>query len=117
MDDQLQQQLRSELESNRQELVSELRSLGADPDSDRVQKLTGIDDNFADSASATTERAETLAVIEQARERLGDIDHALKRITDGTYGVCERCGNLIATPRMEARPTSRYCVECATLVS
>lgn len=117
MDDQLQQQLRAELESNRQELVSELRSLGADPDSDRVQKLAGIDDNFADSASATTERAETLALIEQARERLADIDDALKRISDGTYGVCGRCGNPIATPRMEARPTSRYCVECAALVS
>ncbi|HSK98004.1 MAG TPA: TraR/DksA C4-type zinc finger protein [Euzebyales bacterium] len=117
MDEQLQQRLRSELESHRQELVSELRSLGADPDRDRVQKLTGIDDNFADSASATTERAETLALVQQARERLTDIDHALKRMSDGTYGTCERCGNVIATPRLEARPMSVYCVECAAIVS
>lgn len=117
MDDQLQQRLRSELESNRQELVSELRSLGADPDSDRVQELTGIDDNFADSASATAERAETLALVQQARERLTDIDHALKRMTDGAYGICARCGTAIATPRLEARPMSVYCVECAATAS
>jgi DnaK suppressor protein len=117
MDDELQQRLRSELESNRQELVSELRSLGADPDSERVQKLAGIDDNFADSASATTARAETLALIQQTRERLTDIDHALKRMSDGTYGICERCGDAIATPRLEARPMSVYCVRCAAVMS
>jgi RNA polymerase-binding protein DksA len=116
MDDELRQQLRVELESNRQDLASELRSLGADPDSDRVQKLAGIDDNFADLASATTERAETLALIQQTRERLADIDRALKQMSDGTYGICERCGNAIATPRLEARPMSVYCVECAAVV-
>jgi RNA polymerase-binding protein DksA len=117
MDEQVQQRLRSELETHRQALVAELRSLGADPDRDRVQRLTGIDDNFADSASATSERAETIALVQQTRERLGHIDHALKRMSDGTYGTCERCGNTIATPRLEARPMSVHCVECAAIVS
>lgn len=117
MDEQLRQRLRSELESQRQDLVAELRSLGADPNSDRVQKLAGIDDNFADSASATTERAETLALIQQTRERLADIDRAHKRMSNGTYGICVRCGNAIATPRLEARPMTVYCVQCAAVVS
>jgi DnaK suppressor protein len=117
MDEQLHKRLRMQLESSREELVSELRSLGADPDSDRVQRLAGINDNFADSGSATTERAETFALVEQLRDRLVEIDRALDRMAEGTYGTCERCGTMIATPRLEARPMSVYCVECAALVS
>jgi DnaK suppressor protein len=117
VNDQLLKQLRLELESSRTEVVSELRALGATVDGDQVQSLTGIDDNFADSASATTERAEKLALVEQARERLADIDHALARMDEGTYGTCERCGNLIATPRLEARPMSTDCVKCAAVRS
>ena len=117
MNDQLLKRLRMELESSRAEIMAELQELGAAPDGDQVQSLTGIDDNFADSASATTERAEKLALVEQARERLSDIDHALARMDDGSYGTCERCGNAIATPRLEARPMSVHCVECAAIVS
>ena len=117
MNDQLLTQLRGDLESQRGEVVSELRTLGADPDTDGVQRLTGIDDNFADSASATAERGETLALVEQARERLADIDHALARMDEGSYGTCERCGDPIAEPRLEARPMSRYCIECAAVRS
>jgi len=117
VNDQLLKRLRIELESNRAEIVSELRELGAAPDGHQVQSLTGINDNFADSASATTERAERLALVEQARERLSEIDHALARMDDGTYGTCERCGNAIATPRLEARPMSTHCVECAAVRS
>lgn len=115
MNDQLLKQLRGELESDRAEVVAELRTLGAAPEGDQVQSLTGIDDNFADSASATTERAEKLALVEQARERLSDIDHALARMDDGSYGTCERCGKFIATPRLEARPMSTHCVKCAAV--
>jgi RNA polymerase-binding protein DksA len=117
MDEQLQKRLRVQLESSREELVSELRSLGADPDNERVQKLTGINENFADSASATTERAETFALVDQLRDRLVDIDRALNRMAEGTYGTCQRCGKEIATPRLEARPMSVYCVECASVAS
>jgi len=117
MDSQLQKQLLSELESQREEVESELRSLGADPDSPRVRKLAGVDDNFADSASAAVERADTFALIEHARERLADIDRALERMDTGTYGICERCGQPIAGPRLEARPMSVRCVDCAAVAS
>lgn len=117
MDAQLQTRLRSTLEANREDVITELRGLGADPTSERVHKLHGVDDNFADSASATAERAETFALIEQARERLADIDRALGRMDQGTYGVCERCGSAIAGPRLEARPMSVRCVDCAATAS
>lgn len=117
MNDQLRARLRAELESNREEIVRELRSMGADPGSPQVQRIAGIDDNFADSASATTERAEKIALVGQARERLSDIDQALERMTDGSYGTCARCGDAIATPRLEARPMSVHCIACAAVMS
>jgi DnaK suppressor protein len=114
MDSQLLKELRAELEAQRDDVVVELQSLGADPNSDQVRKLAGVDDNFADSASATAERADTFALIEHARERLADIDRALERMDMGTYGVCERCGHPIAAPRLEVRPMSVRCVDCAS---
>ncbi len=72
-----------------------------------------MDDNFADSASATAERSEALAFIDNARERLADVDEALARMDAGSYGVCADCGKPIPEARLEARPWAVRCVECA----
>jgi DnaK suppressor protein len=82
-----------------------------------VDRIDGIDANFADSAAASAERAETLAFIEQARERLAAIDAALAKMDAGTYGICEDCGEEIPEVRLEARPLSVRCVECAAKAS
>lgn len=113
MDSDTQQRMRTQLEADRADLVAELQSLGADPDSDKVRDLDAVDDNFADSASAATERAEELTLIAQANERLAETEHALGRMDDGTYGICERCGKAISASRLEARPMSVLCVDCA----
>jgi DnaK suppressor protein len=42
---------------------------------------------------------------------LADVEHALRRITEGTYGVCEACGRPIDVDRLEAMPAARLCVE------
>ena len=55
------------------------------------------------------ETARTLAKTET--ERLFEIDEALKRIQEGTYGICEGTGKPIPKKRLEAYPTARYCVE------
>lgn len=117
MDAQQLTQTRETLEATRADLTDELRQLGADPDSGKVRQLREVDDNFADSASATAERAETLTLIEQANQRLAEVDHALERIDEGTYGTCERCGSAIADTRLEARPMSTLCVDCAAAMA
>jgi DnaK suppressor protein len=113
MDAQTQEKLRTELDGSRQNLIDELKRLGADPASGKVRQLGDVDDNFADSASATAERSEKLSLIEQTNERLADVERALERVDDGEYGICERCGREISTSRLEARPMSVLCVECA----
>lgn len=113
MTTELHDRLRKQLEEERASAVEDLRSYGADPYTDKVEHIAGIDDNFADSAAATAERSETLAFVEQSRERLADVDAALAAMEAGTYGVCADCGQPIPEARLEARPLSLRCVECA----
>ena len=108
------EQVRKELEGERASVRAELERYGADPDSEKVDPLEGIDDNFADSAAATAERSEILAFIESARERLAEVNAALEKMEAGTYGTCERCGEPIAVERLEVRPLSVRCVRCAS---
>jgi DnaK suppressor protein len=68
----------------------------------------------------TTEAVERLNRVGTAREldaMLQDVDRALRKIEDGTYGICDRCGRLIPEERLEARPWSVLCVEDAALRS
>ncbi|HWB71929.1 MAG TPA: TraR/DksA C4-type zinc finger protein [Egibacteraceae bacterium] len=114
MTPELQSRLRKELENERASVVDELRGYGADPDSEKVERIPGIDANFADSAAASAERSEMLAFIDKARERLAEVDAALERMDQGTYGTCVDCGRQIPEARLEARPLSVRCVDCAT---
>lgn len=113
MDPDLLQRLRTQLVTDREAAIAQLRSDGADPGSVKVRRLPGVSENFADSASATAERSETLRRIEQVRDRLTGIDQALARMDQGVYGICERCKGPISEARLEARPASVLCVECA----
>ena len=68
----------------------------------------------------TTEAVERLNRVGTAREldaMLRDVDRALQKIYDGTYGICDRCGRLIPEERLDARPWSVLCVEDAALRS
>lgn len=71
-----------------------------------------VDEGFADSAQATTERSELLALIAQLRRHLAEVVAARDRIDGGTYGKCESCGRTIPYERLEALPATRLCVTC-----
>jgi DnaK suppressor protein len=53
---------------------------------------------------------------ERESQLVADIDQALMRIDEGTYGVCARCGREIPERRLEALPTARYDAECQAIV-
>ena len=99
------------LNTEREKLVRQLNELGAT----ETGELTGeVDygDGFADAAAATAERSEVLGIVENLTKLLADVDQALAKVDDGTYGLCKQCGKEIGAARMEFRPTSRYCVDC-----
>ena len=65
-----------------------------------------------DMASSERDRELTLLLGERGREKLQEIDNALKRIEEGTYGVCEECEESITPGRFKAMPFTRVCVNC-----
>jgi len=65
-----------------------------------------------DIASSERERELSLILGDRDREKLAEIDDALERLNDGTYGICEECGEPIGEGRLRAMPFTRVCVEC-----
>jgi DnaK suppressor protein len=98
------------LYSLRQDLRDQLTELGASPDEDSLE--ADFDFGFADSAQSTAERGKVLALVDRLRDQLRDVERALKKIDQGTYGICDRCGQPISTERLEALPYSTLCVTC-----
>jgi DnaK suppressor protein len=72
----------------------------------------GAGNDQADVGSATFERDHELSLANNARDMLVQTQHALRRIDDGTYGVCERCGQPIGKMRLQAFPRATLCMTC-----
>jgi DnaK suppressor protein len=68
------------------------------------------DEHDPEGSTIAFERSQAGTMIEQTRDRLVEIEAALERVHDGTYGTCEVCGVPIPDGRLEARPTARTCV-------
>ncbi len=102
-------QQRTQLEQERDELTARLTELGFG-DSAGLE----YDQNFADSSQVTAERGEAEALAATLKETLVEVEHALAKMDEGTYGTCEGCGNAIAAPRLEAMPAARLCMEGAS---
>ncbi|MFC7533568.1 TraR/DksA family transcriptional regulator [Actinoplanes sp. GCM10030250] len=71
------------------------------------------DEHDPEGATIGFERAQLTALLATARERIAEVDDALRRVDTGTYGVCERCGKPIPAERLAARPFARSCMACA----
>lgn len=71
----------------------------------------GIQD-IGDEAANIYNKQILLSLNESERKRLQEVDEALDRIANGTYGICEECGEPISLKRLEVRPVAKYCVAC-----
>lgn len=102
--------IREALEADLANVERQLAEHGFSDDGASV--TVDVDEGFADSAAATTERAEAIALADQLGSHRNEVVNALARVADGTYGKCERCGNEIPFERLEALPTATLCVAC-----
>jgi RNA polymerase-binding transcription factor len=93
--------LREEIRDAEQEIVGLLRDGG-----------DGAGNDQADVGSTTLERDHEMSLANNARDMLDQIERALARIENGTYGVCESCGNPIGKGRLQAFPRATLCVSC-----
>src|SRR5215470_12423065 len=71
------------------------------------------DEHDPEGATLAFERQHAAALLEAAREQVTAVDAALRRLAEGRYGVCERCGQPIGAGRLEARPATTTCIRCA----
>ena len=72
----------------------------------------GAGDDQADAGTKTFEREQEISLVNNAREVSEQSEHALERILDGSYGVCENCGNPIGKNRLLVFPRATLCVPC-----
>jgi RNA polymerase-binding transcription factor DksA len=73
-------------------------------------ELSHNDQHPADSGSETFEREKDFSILEQVEAELADVEFALKRLDEGTYGTCEACRAPIGDERLEALPAARFCL-------
>lgn len=66
----------------------------------------------ADRATAESDRSFTLRIRDRELHLIKKIQSALQRIDDGTYGICDECGEEISLSRLKARPVTRLCIKC-----
>jgi DnaK suppressor protein len=80
---------------------------------EEVEEVAGTADNhLGETASATLGREIDYTLGENSEEVLSQIDAALRRVEDGTYGTCVNCGREIAPERLEATPWAALCIDC-----
>jgi len=99
------------LRDERANLVHQLSELGANEDG-QLRDDVSYGEGFADAAAATAERTEVIGLVDSVKAMLENVDAALERIAEGTYGTCAECGKEIGRARIEFRPESIYCVDC-----
>ena len=80
---------------------------------DRLTDSAG--DDQADTGTKTFEREQEISLANNILERITQVERALERLEDGSYGWCERCGNAIPVERLAAFPSATLCVSCKQL--
>ena len=80
-----------------------------------IHDMTDNTENYpdpTDRATAESDRSFELRIRDRERKLLAKIKSAIDRIDEGTYGVCEDCGDDISEKRLEARPVTTLCIDC-----
>ncbi|MFH1616774.1 MAG: TraR/DksA C4-type zinc finger protein [Planctomycetota bacterium] len=100
----------------RSEILGDVSSMEAEALRRNSSNLSSMPVHMADIGTDNYEIENTLGLMESERKILVEIDDALGRIEDGTYGICQGNGEPISEQRLEAIPWARYCVTCAGMV-
>lgn len=75
----------------------------------------GVDDEHdPEGATLAFERQHVASLLDQARQRLAQVDGAAARLAEGNYGDCATCGQPIGSARLAARPATTLCIRCAS---
>jgi DnaK suppressor protein len=104
--------LRSHLESEQKRLISELEQLKASARPADERREGSPFGKREEEATETLELETRLALEKRIRVQLAEIEHALSKFENGTYGLCDICGQPIDPARLEALPQANLCLSC-----
>ena len=99
------------LEQRRTELEGELASLTAVPRDPMVAVSFGK--RIGDGTTEAVDRLNRVGAANSIAATLADVERALEKLSDGTYGICDDCGEAITEERLEAIPWATLCISCA----
>jgi RNA polymerase-binding protein DksA len=105
-------ELRVELDSQALELRGEIDEAEIAWHDLQRDSGEGSGDDQADAGSKTFDREHELSLANNSRDLLAQVDRALSRLDNGTYGVCENCGQPVGKARLQAFPRATLCVTC-----
>jgi DnaK suppressor protein len=108
-------QIRKTLEDQRNDLLrqqAELEENSFDSTQSDLSGEMGFDEDFADAGTATFDRERDLSIRNNIQDLVDQIGRAIRRIDEGTYGTCERCGRPIDAARLKALPHALLCMDC-----
>jgi RNA polymerase-binding protein DksA len=104
--------LRSSLESEQKRLVEELKQLEASSHPTEERREGSPFGKREEEATETLELENRLALEKRIKSQLAEVEHALYKFEEGTYGLCDSCGNPIDPARLEALPQANLCLDC-----
>ena len=107
---------RDRLAAEREQTAARLTALRRDLESITASTASaaGADDEHDPEGSSTAfDRQHVAALLDHAKDHLAAVAEAERRLDDGSYGRCERCGREIGAERLAARPAAATCVGCA----
>ena len=105
-------ELRQRLQEEREHLTKQLEQLHAEAPSPRETREGSPFGKKEEGATETFELEKRLALEKRGKEFLGEVEHALYKFEQGTYGQCDVCGQPIDIARLEALPQVGLCLNC-----
>jgi len=100
------------VESEQKRILEELEQLSANARPAEVRREGSPFGKREEEATESFELEKRLALEKQIREQLAEVEHALRKFEEGTYGSCDICGQPIDPARLEALPQASLCVNC-----
>ena len=108
--------VRERLQAERLRALAVSEALQTDFDSivEASRSSNADDEHDPEGATIAFERAQVVALMAQSQSKLDEIDRAVQRCQQGSYGICESCGAAIPVERLAVRPWAQTCRQCAT---
>ena len=107
------EELRKRLEEEKERLTKELsrlREIRMSPE--QGNEIRGYGEERSEDATKTIELEKRIALEENLRSSLSEVEHALDKFDNGTYGLCDECGQPIDPARLEVLPQANLCIDC-----